>query len=241
MEPNDNSSESSSFSRDEKVEALDLLEECWYFDNMLNIRPTIPRCHSDPSPSYGLICPDFLGKDSDVSSYSSTSKPPNNSGSVPPKKIQRAPSMPPLRVKEEDKSGMDFTRGKLMHQSPSSKPHNSSGSVPPKRIQRAPSMPPLLVRDEDEKKGRKLVHQSLDTEVVQAASKPQSAKMKGHHKSDCNKRKSKLLRTPSLPSSIGRDEKFQVNGPPRTGRSPKQPSTPTSVDNLPPRQPSKVL
>lgn len=197
MEPIDNSCESS-FCRDEKIEAMDLLEECWFFENLLNIRPRMPRCYSDPCPSTGLISPDFLGKDSDVSSYSS-SKALNKSAFVHPKKIQRAPSMPPIRVREEDdKKGCSFCRSKLVCQ---------------------PSEPVV---------------------VLQAASKPHCAQMKGNHRSDCNRRKSKLLRTPSLPPSIGREEKFRVTDP-RTSRSPKQPSTPTHIDNLPPRQISKVM
>ncbi|XP_061358220.1 uncharacterized protein LOC133302464 [Gastrolobium bilobum] len=191
MEPIDNSCESS-FCKDEKVEALDLLEECWFFDNLLNVRPRMPRCYSDPCPSTGLISPDFLGKDSDVYSiYSSRSKP-----FVHPKMIQRAPTMPPFRVRQEDdKTGSSFTRSKL-------------------------------------------VHQPSDAVVLQEASKPHCSQMKGHHRSDCNRRKSKLLRTPSLPPSIGREEEFQVTDP-RTGRSHKQPSTPTHIDILPPRQTSK--
>ncbi|XP_027344167.1 uncharacterized protein LOC113856522 [Abrus precatorius] len=188
MEPIDNSCESS-FCRDERIEALDLLEECWFFDNMLNVRPRMPRCHSDPCPSTGLISSqDFLGKDSDVSTNSSTSKP-SISAFVHPKKIQRAPSMPPFRSREDDQKGSSSTRSKLVHQ---------------------PSDP----------------------------TKPHCAQMKGHHKSDCNRRKSKLLRTPSLPPSIGREEKFQVTDT-RTGRSHKQPSTPSHIDILPPRQTSK--
>lgn len=200
MEPVDNNSCESSFCKDEKVEAMDLLEECWFFENLLNIRPRMPRCYSDPCPSTGLINPDFLGKDTDVSSRSSTSKPPSNDAYVHhPKMIQRAPSMPQFRVrKEDDKQGSSSTRSKLVRQ---------------------PSDPVML----------------------KAASKPHHcAQMKGHHRSDCNRRKSKLLRTPSLPPSIGREEKLQVTDP-RSGRSHKQPSTPTHIDILPPRQTSKVI
>ncbi|KAK7244228.1 hypothetical protein RIF29_39047 [Crotalaria pallida] len=194
MEPIDsNNSCESSFCKDEKIEAMDLLEECWFFENMLKIRPRMPRCYSDPCPSTaGLMSPDFLGKESHESSYSSKKAPNNNSAFVQTKKIQRAPSMPPIRVREED-----------------------------------------------DKKGSKLVCQPSDPVVVQAPSKPHcSAQMKGHHRSDCNRRKSKLLRTPSLPPSIGRDEKFHVTDP-RTSRSPKQPSTPTHMEVLPPRQTTK--
>ncbi|KAG4969012.1 hypothetical protein AAZX31_12G215300 [Glycine max] len=194
MEPIGNSCESS-FYKDEKVEAADLLlEECWFFDNLLKIAPRMTRCHSDPYPSStGLISPpDFLVKDSNSSS---PSKPPNNGAIVHSKKIQRAPSMPPLRLREEDHKGSCSVRSKL-------------------------------------------VHQPTDPVVSHAASEPHCAQMKGHHNSDCNRRKSKLLRTPSLPPSIGREEKFQVNDT-RTGRSHKQPSTPTHIDILPPRQTSK--
>jgi len=186
MEPIGNSCESS-FCKDEKMEAADLLEECWFFDNLLKITPPrMPRCHSDPYPSTGLISPpDFLVKDSDVSPM----KPPNNGALVQSKKIQRAPSMPPLRLREEQEG------------------QNGSSSTTSKSM-----------------------HQPTDPMVSHSASKTRS---------DCRRRKSKLLRTPSLPPSIGREEKFQVNDT-RTGRSHKQPSTPTHIDILPPRQTSKV-
>ncbi|ESW21421.1 hypothetical protein PHAVU_005G069500 [Phaseolus vulgaris] len=182
------------------MEAADLLEECWFFDNLLKITPTMTRCHSDPYPSTGLISPpDFLVKDSCVSSYQSPRKPPNSGAFVHPKKIQRAPSMPPLRLREEQEG-----------QKGSSTTTTS-----------------------------KLVHQPTDPVVSHSACKPRNAQMKGQHDSDCRRRKSKLLRTPSLPPSLGREEKFQVNDT-GTGRSHKQPSTPTHIDILPPRQTSKT-
>ncbi|CAI8593179.1 unnamed protein product [Vicia faba] len=175
MDPNDNSSCESSFCKDEKVEAMNLLEECWFFDNLLNIKPKMLRSHSDPYPSTRLIDSDFLVKD--------------KSAFVQPKKIQRTPSMSPIRVKKEE---------------------------------------------EEDKIGSKLVHQPLDP-----SKQHHCAKMKGlHHRSDCNRRKSKLLRTPSLPPSLGREEKSQETYP-RNGRSKKQPSTPTNIEKLPPRLTSK--
>ncbi|MCI12110.1 hypothetical protein A2U01_0033213, partial [Trifolium medium] len=172
---------------------MNLLEECWFFDNLLNIRPKMLRSHSDPYPS---MSSDFLVKDSNVSTNSSPSKQSNNSTFVHSKKMQRTPSLPPIRVRKEE--------------------------------------------DYDDKKGSnssKLVHQPLDYVVFQASSsKPHCAQMKGHHHG--NRRKSKLLRTPSLPPSIGREEKFQEIDP-RIGRSCKQPSTPTNIDKLPPRLTSK--
>ncbi|WVZ01239.1 hypothetical protein V8G54_027308 [Vigna mungo] len=197
MDPIGNSSESS-FCKDDKIEAADLLEECWFFDNLLKITPKMTRCHSDPYPSTGLISPpDFTVKDSSVCSYSSTRKPPNNGAFHHTKKIQRAPSMPPLRLREEEEE---------------EKGQKGSSST-----------------------RSKFVHQTQDPVVSHSASKPRSAQMKGHD-SDCSRRKSKLLRTPSLPPSIGREEKFQVNDI----RSNKQTSTPTHIDILPPRQTSKT-
>ncbi|XP_057731164.1 uncharacterized protein LOC130946428 [Arachis stenosperma] len=182
---NNNSSESS-FCRDEKVEAMDLLEECWFFENLLNIRPMMmmPRSYSDPYPSSSssstaLINTDFLVKDNDILSNSSSSsssssssargnnKPPRNgSSSSHTKKIQRAPSMPQFKVKEEGDN------------------------------------------DDDKQGGNKLM-------------------MKGNHRNEGNRRKNKLVRTPSLPLSMGSNEKFQENDP-RIGRSDKQTSTPKS-------------
>ncbi|CAL0326538.1 unnamed protein product [Lupinus luteus] len=173
------------------MEVMDLIEECWFFENMFNIRPRMPRCYSDPCPSTGLINSDILVKDSDISTYSSSKKSLNNGAFVHTKKIHRAPSMPPFRVREED-----------------------------------------------DKSGSKLVQQPSDHVVAGAPSMLHCAQIKGHHRSDCNRRKSKLLRTPSLPPSIGRGEKFQVTDP-RSSRSPKQPSTPPHIEVLPPRQTSK--
>ncbi|KAE9590606.1 hypothetical protein Lal_00023137 [Lupinus albus] len=179
MEPVDNKNcGESSFSKDEKMEAMDLLEECWFFENMFNIRPRMSRCYSDPCPSStGLIRPYFLGKDSSVSIYSSTSKAPNSNAFVQPKKM--------LRVKEKD-----------------------------------------------DRKGSKLVCKSSDSGMVKIASKVQCAQIKEHHRSDCNRWKSKLLRTPSLPSSRGREDEFQVTYP-RTSKFPKQPSITTKSCSIP--------
>ncbi|KAL5564314.1 hypothetical protein UlMin_027478 [Ulmus minor] len=47
MEPIEDPSESSS-STAERSEAMDLLEECWFFGNLLNREPRMLRCYSDP-------------------------------------------------------------------------------------------------------------------------------------------------------------------------------------------------
>ncbi|MED6198672.1 hypothetical protein PIB30_068721 [Stylosanthes scabra] len=218
MEPvidNNNSSDQSSFCRDEKVEAMDLLEERWFFENLLNIRSIImPRSYSDPYPSSSssataLINTDFLVKDNDVSSNSSSSsvsssrsnnnKPPRNGSccSHHPKKLQRAPSMPQFKVREVDEE------------------------------------------DDEKKQGRsKLVRQPSDP----GNNNKGKMMMKGNHRSEGNnnnRRKNMLVRTPSLPTSMGRDEKFQENDP-RIGRSHKQPST-TKSCSIPRYRPCKNI
>ena len=72
--------------------------------------------------------------------------------------------------------------------------------------------------------GSRLVHQTSDPLVLETAIKAHSREMKEvNKKSDNNGRRSKLLRTPSLPPSVGREEKFQV------------------CDHRPNKQTSKVL
>ncbi|KAI4322977.1 hypothetical protein L6164_022622 [Bauhinia variegata] len=191
MEPRDDLAESS-FCRDEKVEAMDLLEECWFFENLLNIKPRMIRCYSDPCPSKGLASQDEGLQDSKGTNHSA-SKPSCNM-------IQRAPSMPPCRVKDEedDKKGSNFTRNTLMRQ---------------------PSDPVVLLQ-------AARAGESHCAEMREL----QNQKSESH-----SSRRSKLLRTPSLPPSIGREERFQVADS-RTGRSP---SRPTQIDILPPSQTSK--
>ncbi|XP_028792956.1 uncharacterized protein LOC114748674 [Neltuma alba] len=153
MDPNDEST-GSSFCRDEKVKAMDLLEESWFFENLFNTRrPRIPRCNSDPCSSSGLVGEPVLlkGKDSDeAANTSSTSK------------------VTELEEEGNCQTGSSFSRNRL-------------------------------------------VHQSSDPLVLEAAIKAHSGEMKEvDNKSEGNGRRNKLLRTPSLPPFVGREEKFQV-------------------------------
>ncbi|XP_054816874.1 uncharacterized protein LOC129316476 [Prosopis cineraria] len=152
MDPNDESN-GSSFCRDEKVKAMELLEESWFFENLfITRRPRIPRCNSDPCYSSGLVSEPVLlkGKESDEAA--------NNS------------------------SASEVTEGKKFQKA------NSFG-------------------------GSRLLHQSSDPLVLEAAIKAHSREMKEVNKSEGNGKRSKLLRTPSLPPSVGREEKFQVCDP----------------------------
>lgn len=65
------------FPRDEKVEAVDLLEDCWFFGNSLERRKMMSRCHSDPcSPS--SFCQEMLVRNSNAGDHSPqpTENPP---------------------------------------------------------------------------------------------------------------------------------------------------------------------
>ncbi|KAK4285911.1 hypothetical protein QN277_002539 [Acacia crassicarpa] len=152
MDPNDESI-GSSFCRDEKVKAMDLLEESWFFENLFKTRgPRIPRCNSDLCSSSGLVIEPALmkGKGSDeAANTSSTSEE--------------------TQVEEENcQKGRSFNRSRL-------------------------------------------VHQSSDSLVIEAAIKAHSREMKEvHKKSEGNGRRRKLLRSPSLPPFVGTEEKVQV-------------------------------
>lgn len=91
-------------------------------------------------------------------------------------------------------------------------------------------------------KGSRLMRQPSDPTVLEIASEVHCIEMKEDKKRVCggSGRRSRLLRTPSLPPSIGREEKFRVSDP-GNGRSSKQSSSPTHSVILHPKQTSKVL
>ncbi|KAF7822673.1 putative serine/threonine-protein kinase [Senna tora] len=166
--------EGTSFCRDEKVEAMDLLEEFWFFDNLLNTRKPkmmMPRCYSDPCPSSAL----------ETHHVHVNMKHCDNNG-----------------AQEDDDDD-----------------------------------------DQKESRNRRLMRQPSDPTVLQAADfSTEMKQVKKSSESNNNGRRSKLLRTPSLPPSIGREDKFQVCDH-RNGRSPKHPSLSSHIDTFPPKQTSK--
>ncbi|XVF18771.1 hypothetical protein REPUB_Repub11eG0052100 [Reevesia pubescens] len=91
--------ESSSDEADPKVEALDLLEESWFFENLLNRRRRMLRCYSDPCTSSNFS-QDVLAKDSCSQSSESTKKF-GDKGSAHNCSLIRAPSLPPCIGREE--------------------------------------------------------------------------------------------------------------------------------------------
>ncbi|XP_031253194.1 uncharacterized protein LOC116111142 [Pistacia vera] len=88
---------------DEKVDAVDLLEEFWFFDNLLKRRTTMVRCHSDPCTSSNFN--QFEGS----TSSSSTEKLPEV-GVVRSNKLIRAPSLPPCIGRKEENNVQEKER-----------------------------------------------------------------------------------------------------------------------------------
>ena len=91
-------SESSYGEADQKVEALDLLEESWFFENLFNRRRRMLRCYSDPCTS-SKFSQEVLAKDSCSQSSESTKKF-QYKGSVHCNWIH-TPSLPPCIGREE--------------------------------------------------------------------------------------------------------------------------------------------
>ncbi|XVF70124.1 hypothetical protein PTKIN_Ptkin11bG0137200 [Pterospermum kingtungense] len=90
--------ESSFGGADRKVEALDLLEESWFFENLFTRRTRMLRCYSDPCTSSNFS-QEVLAKDS-CSQISESSKKFEDKGSVHCSLI-RTPSLPPCIGREE--------------------------------------------------------------------------------------------------------------------------------------------
>lgn len=97
MEHVDDLFESSS-SRDEKVEALDLLEESWFFENLLYRKTRMFRCHSDLCPSSNFD-QEILVKNLNGENTSLTGKLTEDNDFASPNLV-RTPSLPPCLGRE---------------------------------------------------------------------------------------------------------------------------------------------
>ncbi|XP_057963836.1 uncharacterized protein LOC131154981 [Malania oleifera] len=121
---------------DHLEEALDLLEECWFYENLLRRRTWMPRCHSDPYPSSSTR-QESLVKNSCGQSSSSIGKLPKDDGFARPS-LTRTPSLPPCIGREEAiqerESNSKVSKSILQ---PSTRPN----------FLRTPSLPPSIGRD----------------------------------------------------------------------------------------------
>lgn len=116
MDQNDDPFETSS-SRGEKVEALDLLEEGWFFGNLLHRKTRMSRCYSDPCPSSNFGQEMSLKNLGGESTLSSATKLREVDAFVRPDLI-RTPSLPPCPGREEEarENQSNHSRSKLNQQ-----------------------------------------------------------------------------------------------------------------------------
>ncbi|XWS10979.1 hypothetical protein CRYUN_Cryun38cG0044500 [Craigia yunnanensis] len=172
MENSDHDISESSFGgADQKVEALDLLEESWFSENLFHRRRRILRCYSDPCASSNFS-QDVLAKDSCRQSSKSTKKF-QDKGSVHCS-LTRAPSLPPCIGREEKVQERKSNSGRS-------------------------------------KLNRQLSLQASKTTCTEKIHEIQEKKTDRKSKLSGQSWQSKLPRTPSLPTSIGRKELIQDN------------------------------
>ncbi|XWS10042.1 hypothetical protein CRYUN_Cryun39dG0041900 [Craigia yunnanensis] len=171
MENSDHDICESSCGADQKVEALDLLEESWFFENLFNRRRRMLRCYSDPCTSSNFS-QDVLAKDSCCQSSKSTKKF-QDKGSVH-RSLICAPSLLPFIGREEkvQQRKSNNGRSKLTWQ---------------------------LSLQASKTTCTEKIHE------IQATKTDRKSKMSGQSW------QSNLLKTPSLPTSIGRKELIQDN------------------------------
>ncbi|VVA16638.1 PREDICTED: unnamed product [Prunus dulcis] len=191
MEPigDDQVEQSSSRKENNVEEANHLLEECWFFDNLLNRKQKMLRCYSDPQCNSSNFGQEMSVKSShDQKSLLTTSKATQGNGFAGPNLV-RTPSLPLHigRRQEEEvqvkQSGSNKSSSKLTRQTSHQK------------MLQTPTKSPACI-------GR--------TEGVQD-------KESDNRRSKMNRQpvRQNLLRTPSLPPCIGREESNQESLPQR--------------------------
>lgn len=105
-----------------KGEAGTLLEESWFFGNLLHRKPRMSRCYSDPCPSSNYSQEMIVRKSYDESPSSSQLKSSSS--------LRRAPSLPPCLGREEvEDEESEFTMGRLIRQASL----NLSDMLPPRQ------------------------------------------------------------------------------------------------------------
>lgn len=141
---------------DEKVKAVDLLDECWFFDNLLRRGTTMVRCHSDPCTSSN-----FNQFDESTSSSSRSKRP--GDGVVGSNKLIRLPSLPPCIGRKEEDNVQEKERNSGKTNLAAAKPcvankEGFAGQSSLRNLLRTPSLPPDFGRSED-------LYQDKDSDV----------------------------------------------------------------------------
>lgn len=178
FEPSLSSSSSCCSTRDDKVDeesVNDLLEECWFFENLFKRKTRMLRCYSDPCCPTSDVSQEILTKDSDnQSSGSAKNKIPPGDGVVqgdliPPctgRKEEEA------QVKESNKLTRQSSHQHLLQALP--KPASAGKNVTRRRLdgqpsrpnlRRAPSLPSYFVvsqdKEESDTRMSKLIQQAF--------------------------------------------------------------------------------
>ncbi|KAM5586146.1 hypothetical protein ABKV19_005179 [Rosa sericea] len=174
MEPIDDEPFEASSSKNQKVEANDLLEECWFFDNLLIRKQRMLRCYSDPCcPSSSSFGQEMLVKNSEA----------KNS-------LVRTPSLP-LQVGRGEK-----VEQAVKQSTPKKSMSKLTRQTSHQKVLQTPTKSPPCVSTKEE---------------VQDRERSDSRRSKSNGQSV----QRSLLRTPSLPPCLGREEKNQDCVPPR--------------------------
>lgn len=124
---------------DEKVEPRNLLEQYWFFGNLLiDSKPKISRSNFDHCPCSSYNSQENMLITSEKSSPSTKKHPKGDNFARP--KLVRAPSLPSSMDR-----AVDIAEEKQSH-------HNSGGrkSNPGNNLIRAPSLPPCIGKEEEE-------------------------------------------------------------------------------------------
>ncbi|KAJ4982109.1 hypothetical protein NE237_032946 [Protea cynaroides] len=174
--------ESSSISRDEKVEPIELFEEKWFFNNLF-LRTAMVRCASDPTSSLS-ICQEMTAKSLGDKRSSSITEVPRN--------LLRSPSLPPCIGRPES--------AEADHSNQQSSVIITSEVLPPRQTSKN-MMQDTSVGSHGVQKESKVDNPNKDIENPgkQSSSITEGLWVDGpvHHD---------LARTPSLPSSVGKEK-----------------------------------
>ncbi|KAK9152883.1 hypothetical protein Sjap_000363 [Stephania japonica] len=123
---------SSTTTRDEEIEALELLDEFWFFENLLHRRAGISRCSSDPYPS--SINVKVLEQQHEEQKWLPASDDCPKVGVQGRRSLLRTPSLPPCIGREEVvKEKVSRRSNKLIRQSSMF----SSEALPPLHVSKA--------------------------------------------------------------------------------------------------------
>ncbi|KAK1580998.1 hypothetical protein Q3G72_002140 [Acer saccharum] len=192
MEPNfgdpfesssSSSSSSSSPSGDEEA-VNDLLEECWFFDNLFQRKTRMLRCYSDP------CCPpsskEIFTKNSDSQNITKNKITTGDGDGVVQRNLIRAPSLLPCVGRKMEENHQEKQSNKLLtRQSSLPKPastgeieatkgkestrirsKSNNGQFPRSNLHRTPSLPSYFGREEDKESDARmsnLIHQAFST------------------------------------------------------------------------------